>query len=703
MSDAVEHIPQADEVRNYNDKLNKINFSVGEALLKHFRSCCNKSFLLVAAKQKFPGLIFSDTDDVAELYFSNPYISALDPNPVFDEAWYRLNNQDVLAAIEKGDVYSGFSHYLTFGIFEGRWPNAAMAARAVPTDRARPYLDIIDEPAYRGRYKAVNEFLKYFPILTPLQHYNLFGRNMGLTTTDDIADTINFDMISKEFDPEYYTERYLKGGDLRFLKDPFGHYLVVGVQNAHSPNATFDESWYRAFYGEIREAIERGEILCGFYHYIASGRREGRIPKFDRKLALEAKVPGVTQPVLANRISEIQGRLRCPNFVIEDMVPRRLWFLLPTINPDISFGGYRCVLELMHSAHKSGYKVGIICTEDGEANKEYFIWRDGPQKFKNLLKEIQIITGHTTDCLKIGSRDILVAYSLWDLYLADRIRKASSRISVILLTQEFEPIFHDYSSTRAILEEAYRIPHFPLINSRMLLNFLKTHRVGMFDTKKGKKLREGEDYAVFEHRINIFAAQTEESISVRKERVLVAYARPENHAARNMFEILVMALRQVCAEEVFGSEWSFIGLGALTDVEPVPLGGGHQLVLHAKMTEEEYIRYISVMDIGVSLMYAPHPSVVPFEFATTGSLVVTNTFENRSAAELKAISANIIARRPSVEGIADALRAAVARVKDAESRVANIYRPEKTNWEDIFSAAFLKQFFGEIEEKQLSN
>ena len=51
-------------------------------------------------------------------------------------------------------------------------------------------------------------------------------------------------------------------------------------------------------------------------------------------------------------------------------------------------------------------------------------------------------------------------------------------------------------------------------------------------------------------------------------------------------------------------------------------------------------------------MYTPHPSLVPIEMASAGMLTVTNTFENKTAEALAAISANLIAAEPTIEAVA---------------------------------------------------
>ena len=142
---------------------------------------------------------------------------------------------------------------------------------------------------------------------------------------------------------------------------------------------------------------------------------------------------------------------------------------------------------------------------------------------------------------------------------------------------------------------------------------------------------------------------------------------------------------------MFGPEWSFIGLGALSNLEPIHLGRRHELVLKQKMTEAEYHAFIDTLDIGISMMFAPHPSVVPFEFATTGSLVITNVFENRSAAELQAISRNILPCELSVDDLARAMTDAVAAVEEYRLREERAYRPPATSWGEIFSPEFISR------------
>ena len=84
-------------------------------------------------------------------------------------------------------------------------------------------------------------------------------------------------------------------------------------------------------------------------------------------------------------------------------------------------------------------------------------------------------------------------------------------------------------------------------------------------------------------------------------------------------------------------------------------------------------------------MYTPHPSLPPIEMAAAGMPTVTNTFENKDAAALAAISANLIAAEPTVEGVAAALEQAEARCERLDQRAAGSHVDWPSSWKDSLS------------------
>jgi hypothetical protein len=365
---------------------------------------------------------------------------------------------------------------------------------------------------------------------------------------------------------------------------------------------------------------------------------------------------------------------------------------LPHLNPDIAFGGYRASFELMRALRAAGIGVAIYCTQAVNANKAYFLWRQRSQTLREAFEDITVLSRDDDHRIGIGPRDRIVAYTVMDLPLARALAAWTKFDRPYLLAQEYEPIFFDHSSTRALTQESYGVPHYPIINSAYLYEYFRRHGIGIFGGDREPE--ESRDFAVFEHRINRLPSQTAASMSARTRRVLALYARPEKHAARNLFELALIALQNLCRNGTFGEEWSFVGLGALSELDPIELGRGHRLVVYKRTSEEEYINLIGSLDIGVSLMYAPHPGVVAFEFATAGALVVTNTYENRSAADLRALSENIVPCEPSLADLERAIVEAVGRVHDYEARVRDTFRPERNEWDEIFSPEFVERVFG---------
>ena len=630
---------------------------------------------------------------VARLYFSKR-CSAVSPNAFFDEAWYLETYQDVRQAISNEGLISGFVHYIQRGMAESRWPNSILAAAAAACAEPGQLLAAINHQAYLQINPAVQAFLAAFPHLSPLAHYNLYGRLLGYRVErrrENQGRDDGMRVIAAAFDAEFYRREYLDGVA---CEDPLAHYLSVGVKAGHSPNTWFDERWYCAFYPEVRLAREEGWLPSGFFHYLYSGRNEGRQPRFDLTLALEARMPGVTAPSLLAKTMELDRRLDprhgLPQLDLNATDKPTVWIVFPTLNPDIMFGGYRAVLWLVVAILQAGFAVKIVCLQE-DPNLAYFLLREGSPVVRQAFSAAGVLDKAGFADAVYGPEDRFMAYSAWDLPICARLAGRTRHLP-LMLAQEYEPVFYDNGAHRAVCESIYRIPHFAIINSDFLRDYFEAHGVGAFAGASPAESR----YVTFQHRIIQLPRQTAESMAARATRTLVLYARPEGHAARNVFEIAVLALQRLCRASFFGPEWRFEGVGALSSLPPVELGGGHQMTLREKQSEEAYQSMCGGMDVGVSLMYAPHPSVMPFEFATTGALVVTNTYENRSAAQLEAICGNIVPCDLSIESVMAAIQTAVGRLGDVEAREARALVPNTGGWQDIFNPTFVESFLGTL-------
>jgi hypothetical protein len=442
--------------------------------------------------------------------------------------------------------------------------------------------------------------------------------------------------------------------------------------------------------------VERGEYLSGFHHYLVVGSAQARMPSFDLKRALEGRLPGVTDPYLLRRSEELEKRIRTIHPELRERESPRVWFVLNTLNPDIAFGGYQATFELMKAVVRSGREIGVIVTEDALSDKEYFAYRKkDPELVAAILASPLINHRRRQESLALHPDDVFVCYSVWDLWSTRDLVARTRRGKAYLVAQEYEPVFYDHASHRAMAVEGYALAHTPIFNSDLLRTYFEANRIGVFAA--GASPVPGEDFHVFEHVPARLKAGRKATSAGKQHRTLAFYARPESHASRNLFEIGLAALRRACQGGVFDARWRFVGLGSLQEPLRIELGGGHELQLIQKMSIEEYERFVSDIDVGLSLMYAPHPGLVHFEFAAAGAMVVTNTFENRPAELLAAMSANLVPCAPTIEAVQAAITTAAERAEDFEARRKNRLVLPDLKWRDVFSPAFVDSVFGPAE------
>jgi hypothetical protein len=253
----------------------------------------------------------------------------------------------------------------------------------------------------------------------------------------------------------------------------------------------------------------------------------------------------------------------------------------------------------------------------------------------------------------------------------------------MFFVQEFEPIFHPFDSTYALAASAYDLPHTALFNTDILKEYFKTNGIGVFSRYNDDEL--AGSYAVYKHALTPVSVPELAELQARRKRRLLFYARPEDHARRNLFEIGVMGLQIAVATGVFEGEWEFVGIGSLGYEGHLSLGHGRHLDCRSTLPQSDYAGALRGFDVGLSLMLAPHPSILPFEMASAGQIVVTNVFHNRSANLLRGISGNIEPCSPTPVSVADALRAAVDRSRDGRARIAGTVFPWPRDWDSAFN------------------
>jgi hypothetical protein len=151
----------------------------------------------------------------------------------------------------------------------------------------------------------------------------------------------------------------------------------------------------------------------------------------------------------------------------------------------------------------------------------------------------------------------------------------------------------------------------------------------------------------------------------------------------------VLALARAVQDGCFRDGWELRGIGSVRTRRRLALGDGLSLEMLPRRSQDEYAAVLGEHDVGLALMYTPHPSLVPLEMASAGMLTVTNSFENKTAAELERISSNLIVAEPTIESVAAALAAAAAGAGDYERRAAGADVRWPRSWEESFDERVL--------------
>ncbi len=190
--------------------------------------------------------------------------------------------------------------------------------------------------------------------------------------------------------------------------------------------------------------------------------------------------------------------------------------------------------------------------------------------------------------------------------------------------------------------------------------------------------------------INSFKVSIED-LEQRKKKKFLFYARPEPHAARNLYELGILGLRNAIRTGSFGDDWEFYGIGTIGNNRMVALSDNQMLTLLPKVSLKDYLEIIPSYDLGMSLMLSPHPSLVPLEMAAAGIVTITNTFENKTREELEKISANLIGVDPTIEGITRGLTEGLNRIPNYSARLENSKINWPTNWDQVFDQNFINK------------
>jgi hypothetical protein len=257
-------------------------------------------------------------------------------------------------------------------------------------------------------------------------------------------------------------------------------------------------------------------------------------------------------------------------------------------------------------------------------------------------------------CLDIHPDEIFVTTSWWTTAATLPSVPAAS---IIYLLQEDERMFYPFGEDRVHCE---RILHNQdirfVVNTRLLYDHLMATGLEQL----------GRNGFWFEPAFpgSLFHPRPREADGKKR---FFFYARPNN--PRNLFHIGLGVIDRAVNDGILDLEqWEIFLVGK--DIPHVKFGADYMPQRCEGLGWEAYAELAGTIDLGLSLMYTPHPSYPPFDLAASGAVVVTNSFANKQ--DLSSYSPNILCAELETGALLEALRTGVAIANDRETRSRNL-------------------------------
>ena len=430
-------------------------------------------------------------------------------------------------------------------------------------------------------------------------------------------------------------------------------------------------------------------------HLLSASSRGLERPR--ARLRLDARPPTTLVPAPGGRgpaspaARAVADKIAPLELAVADGAPQRTNILIPTIDLDHFFGGYIAKLNLAGRLADRGMRVRIVTVDPvGTLPPSWARTLESYSGIAGLFDRVEVVFGRESHGVEVSRSDRFVATTWWTAHVARSALRSLGRTRFLYLIQEHEPFTFPMGTFAALASESYRLPHFALFSSELLRDYFRRRGIGVYADGAGPG---DQASAAFENAITPVTPPPAAELARREMRRVLFYARPEPHASRNMFELGVLALTRAVEEGAFQGGWQLYGIGTVTARSRVELSGGVALELLPRRDQAGYARLLREHDVGLALMYTPHPSLVPIEMAAAGMLTVTNSFENKTAEAMSAISSNLITAEPTLDAVAGGLREAAAGVHDFERRA----RGSEVNWSRDWRRSFDDELMARVE------
>lgn len=409
----------------------------------------------------------------------------------------------------------------------------------------------------------------------------------------------------------------------------------------------------------LMDAIKR--ILALTRKILSSMRKNGikeTCIKVKNKLRGQTTIPALAShhKIDATKIS-ITGHPIDPIQIIAVSDPvKRINLVTDTIDSKSLLGGVATALIVATEfASRYNYELRII-TRNSEVN---------PLNYVNILR-VCGVTGankvtfysdaerHEREIdfkLEVGPNDVFFATSWWS---AKAINETIMNKRFFYIIQEVETFFYNFGSEHLLCSQMMNQNNIDyIINSKYLYDyFIATN----------KNIVENGCYFEPAFPDNLYSCKGFEKKNHYK---LFFYARPNN--PRNLYTFGVEMLDKAVSTGILDTNhWDIYCVGQNTP--EITFCNGYKSKNLGQLSWTEYAEFLADVDLGLCLMYTPHPSYPPYDVACSGGVVLSNKMLNK--VEFKECK-NVILSSLEEKEFLHSFEKAVALAQDMQTRKKN--------------------------------
>ncbi len=462
--------------------------------------------------------------------------------------------------------------------------------------------------------------------------------------------------FSGAFDSQYYLRNYpdVRQADV----DPLMHYLKHGWKEGRNPSENFDTQFYINYYQDIAQSK-----INPLFHYVRWGKNEGRLtcPAIIQK-------PHLSITTITNLNNPALQPLNC---FYSPHPGRRLNIITDSINSGSLFGGVATSLILSTLiAKKWGCDLRVI-TRYEPPEKQNFL----KVLRMNNIEEPQNVDFSFINCtdvnseLPVGDDEFYLTTSWWTTH--STLQSVDSR-RVLYLIQEDERKFYPFGDELFLCSQVLHNDQIKfLVNSQLLFNYFLAEG---FENLNSQGVWFEPSFPK-----EIFYYDQHDSNGKKN---FFFYARPNN--TRNLFYLGMRVINQALETGILDPKiWNINFVGK--DLQELTLLNTIVPHLYQNLPWDEYAQLVRQMDLGLSLMYTPHPSYPPLDLAASGSIAVTNRYANKQ--NLDTYSKNILCCDLDEKSLLEGIQRGVALSADVDQRRENYNQNGiLTDWEVSFNS-----------------